>query len=59
MVMTLTRAESVGLEPMGGIASFVTNGLDPAIMGMGPVPAFTMALQLADIRSEHPAARVS
>ncbi|MDM0112077.1 acetyl-CoA C-acetyltransferase [Variovorax sp. J22R133] len=47
VVMTAKRAQSLGLTPLGRIASYATAGLDPAIMGMGPVPASTKALQRA------------
>nr|ALV86575.1 acetyl-CoA acetyltransferase [uncultured bacterium 25] len=47
MVMTAKKAASLGLKPLGRIASYATAGLDPAIMGMGPVPASTKALQRA------------
>jgi acetyl-CoA C-acetyltransferase len=47
MVMTARRAAALGLKPMGRIASFATSGLDPAYMGMGPVPASTKALARA------------
>jgi len=47
MVMTAKKAAALGLKPLGRIASYATAGLDPAIMGMGPVPASTKALQRA------------
>jgi acetyl-CoA C-acetyltransferase len=47
MVMTARKAASLGLKPLGRIASFATSGLDPALMGMGPVPASTKALERA------------
>ncbi|MES2975537.1 MAG: acetyl-CoA C-acetyltransferase [Pseudomonadota bacterium] len=47
MVMTAKKAASLGLKPLGRIASFATTGLDPAYMGMGPVPASTKALARA------------
>jgi acetyl-CoA C-acetyltransferase len=47
MVMTAKKAAALGLTPLGRIASFATTGLDPAYMGMGPVPASTKALQRA------------
>jgi len=47
MVMTAKRAAQLGLTPLGRIASYATTGLDPAYMGMGPVPASTKALQRA------------
>ena len=47
MVMSAKRAAALGLTPLGRIASFATSALDPAYMGMGPVPASTKALQRA------------
>jgi acetyl-CoA C-acetyltransferase len=47
MVMTARKAAALGLKPMGRIASYATSGLDPAYMGMGPVPASTKALRRA------------
>ena len=47
LVMTAKKAAALGLTPLGRIASFATTGLDPAFMGMGPVPASTKALQRA------------
>ena len=47
MVMTAKKAAALGLTPLARIASYATSGLDPAYMGMGPVPASTKALQRA------------
>jgi acetyl-CoA C-acetyltransferase len=47
MVMTAKKAAELGLKPLGRIASFATSGLDPALMGMGPVSASTKALARA------------
>ena len=47
MVMTAAKAAALGLKPMGRIASFATSGLDPSIMGMGPVSASQKALARA------------
>ena len=47
MVMTAAKAKDLGLTPLGRIASFATTGLDPATMGMGPVPASRKALARA------------
>jgi acetyl-CoA C-acetyltransferase len=47
MVMTAKKAAALGLTPMGRIASFATSGLDPALMGMGPVSASKIALARA------------
>ena len=47
MVMTAKKAAALGLTPMGRIVSFATSGLDPALMGMGPVSASKKALARA------------
>ncbi len=47
MVMTAKKAAALGLTPMGRIASFGTTGLDPALMGLGPVSATQRALARA------------
>jgi acetyl-CoA C-acetyltransferase len=47
MVMKASKAAALGLTPLGRIASFATSGLDPAMMGMGPVSASTKALARA------------
>ncbi len=52
MVMTARKAAALGLKPLGRIASFATSGLDPAYMGMGPVPASTKALQRAGWKAQ-------
>ena len=47
MVMSAAKAAALGLTPLGRIASYATTALDPAYMGMGPVPASQKALQRA------------
>lgn len=47
MVMTAKKAEQLGLKPMARIASFANAGLDPSVMGMGPVPASRRCLERA------------
>ncbi|TFZ03328.1 acetyl-CoA C-acetyltransferase [Ramlibacter rhizophilus] len=47
VVMSAKKAASLGLKPLARIASFATAGLDPATMGMGPVPASRKALERA------------
>jgi acetyl-CoA C-acetyltransferase len=47
VVMTAKKAEQLGLKPLARIASYATVALDPALMGMGPVPASQRALQRA------------
>jgi acetyl-CoA C-acetyltransferase len=47
VVMSAKKAAALGLKPLAHIAAFGTTGLDPATMGMGPVPATRKALQRA------------
>ena len=47
VVMTAKKAAALGLKPLARIAAFGTSGLDPAIMGMGPVSASQKALARA------------
>ena len=47
MVMSAKKAAALGLTPLARIASFATSGLDPATIGMGPVPASRKALERA------------
>lgn len=47
MVMTEDEAARRGLTPLARIASYATAGLDPAIMGTGPIPASRKALDKA------------
>lgn len=39
VIMSLEKAKSLGLTPMAKIRSFAVAGVDPNIMGIGPVPA--------------------
>jgi acetyl-CoA C-acetyltransferase len=47
LVMSAAKAASLGLKPLARIASFATTGLDPAVMGLGPVSASKKALERA------------
>jgi acetyl-CoA C-acetyltransferase len=47
VLMTAKKADQLGLQPLGRIASYASAGLDPATMGMGPVPASRRALERA------------
>ncbi len=47
VVMSASRAAALGLTPLARIASYASSGLDPAIMGMGPVSASQRALARA------------
>ena len=47
VVMSAAEAARRGLTPLARIASFATAGVDPAVMGTGPIPASRKALQRA------------
>jgi acetyl-CoA C-acetyltransferase len=47
VVMSARTADRLGLSPLARIASYASAGLDPATMGMGPVPASRRALERA------------
>jgi len=52
VLMTAKKAEQLGLTPLARLASYATVALDPAIMGMGPVPASQKALQRAGWKAQ-------
>ena len=50
LVMSWQRARDLGLEPMARVRSMATVGVDPSIMGYGPVPATRKALDRAGLK---------
>ncbi len=52
LLMSEDAAQARGLEPLARIASFATVGLDPAIMGVGPIGASRKALEKAGWKAE-------
>lgn len=49
VVMSLDKAQALGIQPLVTIISHASAGVDPAIMGIGPVPATRKALKIADL----------
>src|SRR5574337_1380270 len=47
VVMSAKKAAALGLKPLARIVSYGTSGLDPATMGLGPVPSTKKALKRA------------
>ena len=47
MVMSAAHAAKLGLKPLARIRAYASAGVDPAIMGMGPVPASRRCLEKA------------
>jgi acetyl-CoA acetyltransferase family protein len=52
VMMPLDQAQKRGLKPMGRIVSWGIAGVDPKIMGSGPVPASRAALKKAGLKLE-------
>ena len=50
VVMSASRAQRLGLDPLGTIESSASVGVEPKIMGIGPVPAVLEALDRAGLR---------
>ena len=49
LLMSADKAKSLGLEPMVKVVSFASGGIDPAYMGLGPIPAVKKALDMAHL----------
>ena len=52
VLMSAANAAKRGLKPLARIASWATAGVDPAIMGSGPIPASRKALERAGWKAE-------
>lgn len=52
LVMSAERAQQLGLQPIGIFRSFAVAGVDPDIMGVGPIAAVPKALAKAGLRLE-------
>lgn len=49
LVMSKEKADELGLKPMARIVSYASGGVDPKVMGLGPVPASQKALAKAGL----------
>ena len=54
MMMSAATAKELGLKPLARIAAYSSAGLDPTIMGMGPVPASQLCLKKAGWTKDSP-----
>jgi acetyl-CoA C-acetyltransferase len=52
IVTTASKANELGLEPLARLRAFASAGVDPAIMGTGPIPASTRCLEKSGWKSE-------
>jgi len=54
VMMSAKKAESLGLKPLARVAAYSSAGVDPKIMGMGPVPASKLVLSKAGWTKDSP-----
>jgi len=52
VVMSIDKAEELGIKPLAYFRSFAVGGVDPDVMGIGPVAAVPKALKLAGVRPQ-------
>lgn len=52
VIMSADKAKELGITPLAKIRAYGSGGVDPSIMGMGPVPATRKALQKAGLSIE-------
>ncbi|HLR34625.1 MAG TPA: acetyl-CoA C-acetyltransferase, partial [Tissierellales bacterium] len=52
IVMSKEKAEELGIEPLATIVSYASAGVDPRVMGTGPIPASKKALEKANLTIE-------
>ena len=50
LMMSRDKAKSLGLTPLGTFRAFATAGVDPSIMGIGPIPAVRKLLQKTGLK---------
>src|SRR3954465_6955636 len=50
VVTTMKKAQEIGRKPLGRILSYVSTGVDPKVMGIGPVPAVRKVLDRAGLK---------
>lgn len=49
VLMSKEKAQELGVEPLATIVSYATSGVDPSVMGYGPVPTVEKALKKANL----------
>ena len=52
LVMSREKADELGLKPLATISAYASAGVDPTIMGTGPIPATRLALEKANLKVE-------
>mgnify|MGYP001408594639 CR=1 FL=1 len=49
IVMSKEKADELGIKPMAKIVSYASGGVDPSLMGLGPIPASRKAMEKANL----------
>jgi acetyl-CoA C-acetyltransferase len=49
VIMSREKAQKLGIQPMAGILSYASSGVEPSLMGIGPVESCRKALQKAEL----------
>lgn len=52
LLMSREKADALGLKPLARFVSFATGGVDPTIMGVGPIKAVPKALERAGLKMD-------
>lgn len=52
LIMSREKADELGLKPLATISSYASAGVEPSVMGTGPIPATRKALEKANIKVE-------
>ncbi|GMG95539.1 acetyl-CoA C-acetyltransferase [Tepidimicrobium xylanilyticum] len=52
VIMSKEKAEELGIKPLAAIVSYASAGVDPKVMGTGPIPATKKALEKANLKIE-------
>jgi acetyl-CoA C-acetyltransferase len=52
IVMSKEKADELGIKPMAKVLSYASAGVDPKVMGLGPIPSSKKALQKAGLSIE-------
>jgi acetyl-CoA C-acetyltransferase len=50
LVMSRDKAEELGIKPLAKIIAYASGGVDPAYMGLGPIPAVKKVLDMASMK---------
>jgi acetyl-CoA C-acetyltransferase len=53
LVMTMKKAQAIGATPLARILSYASTGVDPKVMGIGPIPAVRKVLERADLKIDN------